>query len=52
VRDADIEPLLGGLEFCSDLVRAMHPDHASRSDPAFGHFLRDLRAAFQQFKSR
>jgi hypothetical protein len=49
VRAAGIEPLLGGLEFAEDIVRAMDLDRAGKADSSFAHLLRDLRSAFQQW---
>ncbi len=52
VRAAGIEPLLGGLEFAEDIVRAMNWIRAEKADDSFSHLLRDLRAAFQRWKSQ
>jgi hypothetical protein len=49
VRDAGVEPLLGGVEFAEDILRVMNLDRAGKSDASFAHLLRDLRAAFQRW---
>lgn len=49
VRAAGVEPLLGGLEFAEDIVRAMNWSRAERADASFAHLLRDLRGAFQRW---
>jgi hypothetical protein len=52
VRGAGVEPLLGGVEFAEDIIRAMDPDRAHRADASFGHLLSDLRAVFRQWKPK
>jgi hypothetical protein len=51
VRAAGVEPLLGGIEFADDIVAAMQLGRAAQADSSFRHLLRDLRAAFRQWKT-
>jgi hypothetical protein len=50
VRAAGVEPLLGGLEFAEDILRAMNLNRAERADASFAHLLSDLRSAFQRWR--
>lgn len=43
IREAGVEPLLGGVEYAADLANAMDLERASRSDREFNHFLHDAR---------
>ncbi len=43
VRDAGVEPLLGGIEYAEDLAGEMNLPRASRTDGAFGDFVAELR---------
>ncbi len=51
VRAAGVEPLLGGVEFAEDIIRAMNLSRAERADASFALLLRDLRKAFQRWAS-
>lgn len=46
---AGTEPLLGGIEFAEDIVRAMDLDRAKRADDSLRHFLDNLGAQFRQW---
>ena len=48
VRDAGIEPSLGGVEFADDIVDAMDLGRAARADRSFQRFTEDLRRILQQ----
>jgi hypothetical protein len=41
----DTAPQLGGIEWADDIVRYMDFYRAAQNDPAFGHFVSDLRQA-------
>jgi hypothetical protein len=51
VREAGVEPLLGGIEFAEDIILNMNLDRAAKADNSFAHVLRDLRAAFTRWRS-
>jgi len=44
IRDAEVEPLLGGAEYGEDIARTLEP---SRLDRSFRTFWKDLSAAFR-----
>ncbi len=44
VRDAGIDPLIGGIEYAEDLADALDLDRAEANDESLGSFIRDLRA--------
>lgn len=46
VRDAGVEPLLGGIEYAEDLAKEMNLDRVSRTDRVFGDFVADLKGRF------
>jgi hypothetical protein len=51
IRDAGLQPLLGGLEYAQELIQAFHLDRVAHNDASFGHFLRDFRQHVNQWKS-
>lgn len=46
VRATGVAPLLGGLEYAEDLVRAMDLERVERADPSLGRLLSGLREKF------
>lgn len=42
IRNANIIPSIGGIEFAEDIVAKMNIDRVSRSDQSFNHFLQEL----------
>ncbi len=46
IRDADVIPLLGGIEHIADLVNAMDFQHLEQSDRSFRRFFRALQHQF------
>ncbi len=50
VRDADVIPLIGGLEYAQDIVNAMNLQNIALKDAACGHFLQELRTQFELWK--
>ena len=51
VRAAGVQPLLGGVEFAEDIISAMTLPRAERADASFASAVRDLRAAFNRWRS-
>lgn len=49
VREAGLRPLLGGVEYAGDIIEQMDFNRAMAKDESFGHFMKDLRAAFVQW---
>jgi hypothetical protein len=49
VRAAGLRPLLGGVEYAGDIIEQMDFNRAMAKDESFGHFMKDLRAAFVQW---
>jgi len=47
VREAGVEPLLGGLEHAEAIVAALDLQYAAANDTSLEHFIRDLRAGLQ-----
>jgi hypothetical protein len=47
VRDAGIEPLLGGIEYAADIVSNMDLERAARADALLDRFRSDLRQALK-----
>jgi hypothetical protein len=52
VRDAGVEPLLGGIEYAEDLARHMDLKRAAGADPALRRFISGLRTKFEHLKAR
>jgi hypothetical protein len=50
IRNVGITPLLGGLEYASDIIERMDLQRASQADPSFNHLLTDLRAKFKEWQ--
>jgi hypothetical protein len=50
IRDAGLQPVLGGLEYAEELVQALDLNGVARADPSFGHLLDDLRQHVNQWK--
>lgn len=50
IRDAGVTPILGGLEYAEDIVRAMDIGRAAQADKSFGRFVDGLRAAFRAWE--
>ena len=50
IHTTGIIPILGGIEFAEDIVRAMDVDRAMRADRSLERFVNDLRAAFRQWR--
>jgi hypothetical protein len=50
VRNAGLEPLLGGMEHAEDIVHAMDLKQAAQHDESFGSFLQDMEAKFRLWK--
>jgi hypothetical protein len=48
IRDAQVEPLLGGIEYAEDLAKHMDLKRAATADPALGQFVASLRAKLQE----
>jgi len=49
IRKAGIRPSLGGMEFATDIVKAMDLEDVGRRDPSFGRFLDLLKAKFRRW---
>ncbi len=47
ILDAGVTPSLGGIEFATDIIRAMNLDRAAGADHSLRRFLDDLRRAFR-----
>lgn len=52
VRDAGVEPLLGGIEYAEDLAKNIDLKRAAGSDHALRRFISALRMKFEQLKAR
>ena len=50
IHTTGIIPILGGIEFAEDIVRAMDVERAIRADRSLERFVDDLRAAFRQWR--
>jgi hypothetical protein len=50
IRDAGLQPVLGGLEYAEELVQAMDLNRVAQADASFGHLLDDLRQQVNQWK--
>lgn len=51
IRQANITPSLGGIEFAADIVEAMDLDRIARLDPSFRRFLEALIGVFREWQS-
>ena len=51
IRDAGVEPSLGGIEYARDIVERMDIDRAARADRSFGRFVEEVRAAVRRWQS-
>lgn len=51
VRATGVAPLLGGLEYTDDLVRAMDLARMERADPSLGRLLAGLREKFEGWRA-
>ncbi|VVM04965.1 hypothetical protein MAMC_00336 [Methylacidimicrobium cyclopophantes] len=47
IRDNDVEPPLGGIEYAKDIVKAICLERAVRADRSLKQFLDDLRRALR-----
>lgn len=52
IRSAGVTPNFGGTEFADELVSHMDFGRMEKADDSLGRLLADLRAAFQEWKSR
>ena len=50
VRDAKVEPLLGGIEYAEDLAKSIDLKRAGAADPAFRRFVSALRTKFHELR--
>ncbi len=50
IRDAGIIPLLGGIEYAEDLVKAMNLRHLERADRSLRRLIRALRDRFKAWE--
>ncbi len=50
VRNTGINPLLGGIEYTEDLVRAMNLEYLERTEDSLGKILKSLCEMFQEWK--
>ncbi|RKU08382.1 hypothetical protein C6503_23025 [Candidatus Poribacteria bacterium] len=50
IHDAGVIPLLGGIEYTSDLVNAMNLQHLEQSDRSFRRFFRALQHRFENWQ--
>ena len=50
IREAGVNPSLGGIEYAEDIVRRMDVDRAARADRSFKRFVDDVRAAFRKWR--
>lgn len=50
IREAGITPLLGGLEYSSDIVKALDLKRMEQADESLGKFLKDLQALFRSWQ--
>ena len=51
IHAAGTTPLLGGIEYAEDIVRAMDIDRAARQDRSFKRFVGDLRDTFRGWQT-
>jgi hypothetical protein len=49
VREAGISPLLGGMEYAEDIVRAMDLQRMEQMEPSLGKVIRELNAKFKEW---
>jgi hypothetical protein len=52
VREAGVEPLLGGIEYAEDLAKHIDLKRAAGADPAFRRFISALQMKFEQLKAQ
>lgn len=50
VQEADVKPILGGLEYAEDIIDAMNLVAVEASDPSLQKLLRELRARFSRWR--
>lgn len=50
IRDTGVIPILGGIEYTSDLVNAMDLQHLDQSDRSFRRFFRALQQRFENWQ--
>lgn len=50
IHDAGITPVLGGIEFAEDIVRAMDLERAMQADNSLRSFVEELRRVFRQWR--
>lgn len=50
IREAGITPPLGGLEYSSDIVKALDLKRMEQADESLGKFLKDLQALFRSWQ--
>ncbi|MGB0561427.1 MAG: hypothetical protein ACPGVO_06450 [Spirulinaceae cyanobacterium] len=50
VRNAGVQPLLGGLEYTDEIVAAMDLDRVKGVDHSLGRFIGELRARFKRWQ--
>lgn len=48
IREAGVEPLLGGIAYAEDLAKVVDLRRAAETDPAFGRFVSALRTKFTE----
>jgi Domain of unknown function (DUF4276) len=51
VRDAGVEPLLGGIEYAEDIAKLIDLKRAGAADPALRRFVSTLRTKLNQLKT-
>lgn len=51
IRQAGINPPLGGIEYAEDLVNAMNLEYLERSESSLGKLLKSLRQQFQAWQT-
>ena len=49
IQTTGIVPLLGGMEYAEDIVKAMDLEQMEQANASLGRFLKDLRDAFKQW---
>ena len=50
VRDAGVEPLLGGIEHAREIAGEMDVKKVAAMDASFGHFVEAMRAWLKRMK--
>lgn len=50
IRQADITPSLGGIEFAADIVETMDLEGVARQDASFGRFYSEIKNLFQEWQ--